>query len=241
MTDFESTKAEFEAELKRLITKRAHDSKHNLLDDWIEALSPTGITNLRFSFDPRELHDDYAKDEIVFSKRFSFYDADYLRQCCSPGDDCLAGKHCVPIGGVDFADEFIYISDNLKLGIAQLHRDDVFSALDLDREVAKRASRLKVSLPRFLKILVPLTNLAILTVNRDASKWLVVENLGTKVRYQMHLPGKEDEGERSFLSSSESEAFFFRLIQQGRATASLSIMYCPEHLQQRIEEILNSC
>jgi hypothetical protein len=240
MTDFESTKAVFEAALERLITKRAHDRKHSLLDDWIEAVSAAGITTLRFSFDPRELHNYYAEDQIVFSKRFFFYDADYLRECCSPGDDCLAGKRSIPIGGINFADEFIYITNNLNLGIAQLHRDDVFSALDLDREVEESASQLKVSLPRFLKILAPITNLAILTVNSDASKWLVVENLGNKVRYQIHLPGKVDEGERPFLSSAESEEFFFRLIQQGRATASLSILYCPQHLQQRIQEILNS-
>jgi hypothetical protein len=238
MPDFESTKSEFAAALERLILKRGNDSDHSLLDDWIEVISPMGITALDFSFDPRALHDFYTKDEIVFSKTFYFYDAEYLRECCSPGDDCLAGKHCIPIGGVDGADEFIYVSDNLELGIASLHHEDAFSARDLDTEVAERASRLGVSLPRFVELLAPQTSLAKFSATQDASKWMVVENLGTKVRYEINLSEKWDVGERTFGSSSESEAFFFNLIRKGCARTSLSILYCPRHLQRRIEEIL---
>lgn len=247
MTDFECTKAKFAASLERLVSERGIDSKRSLIDDWIDVLSRSGIAAFDFSFSPRDLDDYYSDDEIVFSSTFYFYDPEYLRECCSPGDDCLAGKHCIPIGGVNGADEFIYVSDNLELGIAHLHRDDAFAAmdhiargraLDLDAKVAATASRLKMPLPRFVGLLRPQTDLVKLFPRHDASQWLVVENLGTRVRYEIKLSGYGDHGEQSFDTASESERFFFNLIQNGAATTTLSILDCPAHLEKRIKQIL---
>jgi hypothetical protein len=243
MVDFEATKASFEAALKRLISRRDKNSKHSLLDDWIEAVSPTGISSLSFSFSPRDLYDNYLNDEVVFSKSFYFYDAAYLRECCTPGDDCLAGKRSIPIGGVDGADEFVYVSGNLRLGIAPLHRDDVFEAFrssGLDKLVEKTASRLETSLTRFVRLLAPETDIVRFSVTRDASRWLLVENLGRKVRYEINLSENWEAGERAFDSLSVSEAFFYSLIEQSCATTDLSILACPPNLQQRIEGILRN-
>lgn len=241
MNNFESTKAKFLDAFERFLWKRRNNLERSLLDDWVELLSSTGIKSLNFSFDPREVCDYYSPDEVVFSSLFYFHDPDYLRECCSPGPDCLAGKHCIPIGGVDCADELVYLSADPKLGIAHLHRvDDVFPASDLDAVFAEAASRLNMSLQRFVGLLRPQTNLAKFSTSRDASKWLVVEGLGSKVRYQIHLSEKWDVGERSFHSSAESEEFFFDLIRRGLAMSDLSLLDCSTHLRGRIETILNS-
>jgi hypothetical protein len=240
MTDFESAKAEFLAAVEHFLWERRNGSRRGLLGDWVGLLSRTGFSSLDFSFSPRELHDHYSSDEVVFSSTFDFHDPDYLRECCSPGSDCLAGKRCIPIGGVDGADGFIYLSEDVELRIAHLHHDDVFSASDLDAVVAEEASRLKVSLQAFVGFLRPQTKLAKLSASLDASKWLVVENVGTLVRYEIHLSEDWDVGERSFHGLPESEEFFFELIRGGCATMELSLLHCSPHIRQRIEAILSS-
>jgi hypothetical protein len=238
MTDLESAKARCADACERLVRGFHVQPGPSLLDAWIELLAKTGILSHRFSFNPREMHDYYSPDEAVFSKTFDFYGPAYLRECCSPGPDCLAGKHCIPIGGVDGASEFIYISENLALGIAHLHRDDVFSASDLDAVVTEDASRLNFPLVRFVQHLAPPTNFATLGPPHDASKWLRVEDLGTKVRYEINLSGDWNIGERSFAGPMESEEFFFDLIRQGRAVTDLTIVVCSQHLRRRIETLL---
>jgi hypothetical protein len=74
MAHFDTTKAEFNTALERLLALRSHDPRRILLEDWVHTLSSTEITTLDFSFDPRALSDHYSDDEIVFSKTFSFYD-----------------------------------------------------------------------------------------------------------------------------------------------------------------------
>jgi len=238
MTDHEAAKAGFADAVGRLVRERYNQPRFGLLDDWIELLLRTGVSALNFSFDPREMDDSYSHGDVVFSQTFFFYDPVYLRECCSPGPDCLAGKHSFPIGGVDGASEFIYVPENLELGIAHLYREDVFSALDLDAVVAENAARLNISLQRFIQLLAPPTNLVKLAATRDASKWLVVEDLGSRVRYEINLSGSSDVGERAFHSPSESDGFFIDLIRRGCAIADLTILECPPHLRQRIESLL---
>jgi hypothetical protein len=118
MADFEKTKTDFIGVVNQLLQTRSAASDRNLLKDWTSILAVTSICELDFSFDPRSIHNYYSEDELVFSDEFYFYGAEYLEECCRPGDDCLAGNSCIPIGGVNGADEFIYICNDLDKGIA---------------------------------------------------------------------------------------------------------------------------
>lgn len=239
IVDFETAKSEFATILKRMVADRINASKRCLLDDWIETISSSELKDLAFSFSPREFDDYYNEDEIVFSKTFYFYGGQYLRQCCSPGGDSIAGKRCIPIGGVDGADEFLYMTDSPNLNVALLHHEDVFLAEDLDTVVVESTSGLEISLQQFVDLLRPQTNFAKFTAIADASKWLIVEDLGGCVRYEINLTDHSNDGEKSFASSADSEAFFFDMIQKGCATTRLSILDCSPHLRGRIEAILN--
>lgn len=239
MTDFESAKAKVNATVELFLRNRADHPARGLFDNWVDALSRTEFSALGFSFDPRDLHGHYPPDEVVFSSTFHLFEPAYLRQCCSPGADCLAGKRCIPIGSVDGADGFVYISEDSELGIAHLHHDDVYTASDLDGVVTDNSSRLELPLQTFFNLLRPPTNLAKLAPRLDGSKWLVVEDLGTKVRYEIHLSDEWDVGERQFHTPHESEEFFFELIRRGCATSRLSLLYCSPHLEQRVEAMLN--
>ncbi len=240
MTDFESTKAEFSLAVDRLVADRTNSVGRNLLDDWISILSADGMTTLSFSFDPREIDDWYNDDEVVFSKTFCFYKELYLRQCCSPGPDCVAGTQCIPVGGVDGADEFLFITDTPSFKIAVLHHDNVFLADQLDTVVLEKSERLNVPLTRFLRLLQPETCLAKFMASNDASKWLVVEQIGHTIRYEFNLSAEWDDGEQAFPSVDESEAFFFDLIKRGCATTGLSILSCSPRIREQVERILES-
>jgi hypothetical protein len=116
----------------------------------------------------------------------------------------------------------------------------VFLADDLDAVVEATATRLGKPLTAFVDCLIPPTNLVKLSARDDASKWLVVEDLGSLVRYEINLDTEWKQDTREFRSAKESAGFFFEIIQQGMNIANLSILACPSHLRQRIESMLRS-
>lgn len=89
-------------------------------------------------------------------------------------------------------------------------------------------------------MLQPETRLAKFMVSNDASKWLVVEQIGPLVRYEFNLSADWDEGEQKFQSVTESEAFFFDLIARGCATTRLSILSCSPQIRAQVETVLKS-
>jgi hypothetical protein len=114
----------------------------------------------------------------------------------------------------------------------------VFSAKDLDELVEREAIQQGTSIVHFIDCLFPQTKLARFSAHKDASKWLVVENLGYKVRYEMSL-GKDSRAEtREFQSSHDATAFFFDVIRQGTKVKQLSLISCPKDLTSQIELLI---
>jgi len=241
MTDFQTIKVEFSLAVDRALTDRANSAERSLLDDWVSTLSAVDVATLKCSsFDPREIDNWFNDNEVVFSKTFHLCNESDLRQCCSPGPHCRAGSHCIPIGGVDGGDEFLFVTDTPSFKIAVLHHDDVYLANELDAVVLEKSERLNVPITRFLELLRPETCFAKFMASNDASKWLVVEQIGQSVRYEFNLSPDWDDGEQQFQSVDESEAFFFDMIKKGCATTGLSILSCSPQIREQIETILKS-
>ena len=238
MDELEKAKRELATRIERLISRRqGTDAESSLLIDWVHTVKNTRIEEFEFSFDPRAIHDHDAGDEMVFSKAFSFYGDSFLEENCRAGSH-LARENCMPIGSVDGDDEFIYICNDLSRGIALLHHDDVFLADDLDAVVYDSAARLETSLTAFVDCLKPPARLAKFLATGDASKWLVVEDLGSVVRYEMNLDDNWRDGEQAFDSETESEEYFYRVIERGLEIARLSVLQCSPSVWNRVESLL---
>ena len=240
MTDFHTTRTKFSFAVDRVFADRPNSAVGTLLDNWASTLSAADVATLACSFNPREIDNQYDENEVVFSKTFRFYSESELRQCCSPGPDCIAGTLCIPIGDVDGGDEFLFMTDTPSLKIAVLHHDDVYLADELDTVVLEKSERLNVPITRFIELLKPETCLAKFIASTDASKWLVVEQTGHSVRFECNLSHDSEDGEQEFSSVDASEAFFFDVIKRGRATTRLSILSCSPKIRQQVEMILIS-
>ena len=240
MTDIESIKTELALVLNRVLAERAESKTRNVIEDWSTILALTRVDTARFSFSQREIDNSYSDDEIVFSKTVDFFGDSYLQECCTPGSDCLAGSRCIPIAGVDGADEFLFITNTPNLDVTILHHDDVYVADDLDKIVHEKAERTELPLLQFLEILQPETTLAKFMASTNASKWLVVEQNGKLVRYEFNLTAEWDDGEQSFNTTDEAETFFFDTIRRGVASTALSIISCSSVIHQQVETIIES-
>jgi len=236
---FEKQKAELIARVQRLQNRKHTSGISSLLNEWCDVYDEQPFCKLQTSFDPRQFYDYYTDDELVFCGEFDFWDSKYLRECCSPGSDCLAGKRCFPIGGAYNADKFVYICNDLSLGIAIVHHDDAFCAEDLDDEVETVASNTDVKLARFVDSLIPRTEKTILGVDRDGRYWMILEKRDKTVRCQMNMKESWEE-EQSFETHEAAREYYLQLIRECRKKNNkLTIVSCPHNLTSVISSLID--
>ena len=155
--DFESAKREALAALPALAGATQGLGVEQVLEAWIRFAS-TPFFCFFHRFDPRTVLPHLEADDEIGDGGYELdlYDPEYLTEAWEErAEEGLGGQRSFLIGGINGADELVFVSSRLAAGVAILSHDDVFCADDLDASIDGNIAYLNCSLERLFGLLEP--------------------------------------------------------------------------------------
>lgn len=199
----------------------------DLQELWFSVLDQTAIYRFELALpeDP---------DEDVLSRSFDFYTSEYIKELCTPGDDCICGKATMPVGGVDGDDEFAFVTTDLSEGIVILHHDDVFLADDLDSVVREGLEAFGTDIGDFVRSLAEQPEYARFSIDRHGGQWLLLKRTANTVKFEKTLTSGTETFEKTLDSEALAHQWLMDIIHDNSKQHSLSSLGCSRHLMHDV-------
>ena len=151
---YEFAKREVLSQLDDVLITSSGVNVEKALDIWA-GFSKAKFFEYLHKFDPAAIYPSIFEDDDERGEfELDLYDSEYLYKARKEKDvEGLGGKNSFIIGGVNGADELVFVTKELDRGVSIMHHDNVFLAKDLDTSIEKNISYLKCPILKLFQAL----------------------------------------------------------------------------------------
>ncbi len=240
MTNFSATKNSFVTGLRGVFQNGGQMLMEEMIRHWNRLILNEDLTSLSLSIAYDELSGLKEKGDVKFHRDLVLWDSEtfgkFANMDHSWGSENLSGKQVLPIGNMNWADDFLFIKNNVgEVSFGICNHENAFCTQNIDAEV-----QCDLSLEVFSEsIKSEILYASFAAQNQNA--WLEIEQEENIVRYDFSCvdEGKSEAGEQSFPFRNGAQQFFLQYIKKCHQSEPLELSQYPYSLEKEVKELLS--